>query len=79
MDRITRQIIEQRKYAKIKAPYITKCLCEGITPHPGPVDAQGNPIAGEFFAQSAEMSHINLTKPLPQHNRGCRRGRVVWR
>eukprot|EP00050_Salpingoeca_kvevrii_P007241 m.294758 g.294758 ORF g.294758 m.294758 type:complete len:328 (-) comp13056_c0_seq1:147-1130(-) len=35
---------EKYKYALWKAAYIAKCLREGITPVPGPVDEFGNPI-----------------------------------
>ncbi|EDQ86375.1 uncharacterized protein MONBRDRAFT_28340 [Monosiga brevicollis MX1] len=37
------EVAEARKYAKLKAAHIVKCLREGRQPTPGPIDADGNP------------------------------------
>merc|ERR1719305_474177 len=38
-------VVDMRKFAKRKGPYIARCLKDGVQPHTGNIDANGNPVA----------------------------------
>lgn len=44
-----------KKYAQFKSYYIMKCLKEGTTPTPGPVDENGNSIPDENTSTSGSL------------------------
>ena len=41
-------VVDMRKFAKRKGPYIARCLKDGVQPHTGNIDANGNPVASTF-------------------------------
>lgn len=58
---ITDEVAKRSKYAKFKAAYIQKCLKNGETPHPGPIESEDSATGGGV----GDVSSASQPPPAP--------------